>query len=306
MTAPARRLPGLLVLLILLAGEIVLLRVGVYGWTIFVIFPMILGGLAAWIFRPTGPGKAAMLGALAVAVASCILILGVEGLICIGMVMPLAMPLGALGAWLVYRSEPSRLARGGGIAMLILLPPVGTIWDTHAEPAIFEVRSSVEINAPPERVWQLVVAFSELPEPREWFFRAGLAYPRRARIEGTGVGAIRYCEFSTGAFVEPIQVWDEPRLLQFQVTENPAPMHEWSPFGQIAPRHLHGYMTSRQGQFLLTRLSGGRTRLEGSTWYSHGLWPAEYWRWWSDAIIHRIHLRVLSHIKKLAEAGGQG
>ena len=32
------------------------------------------------------------------------------------------------------------------------------------------------------------------------------------------------------------------------------------------------------------------------------MWPAFYWRLWSDAIIHRIHLRVLNHIKELAEA----
>ena len=39
--------------------------------------------------------------------------------------------------------------------------------------------------------------------------RAGLAYPMRARIEGSGPGAVRYCEFSTGPFVEPIVTWDE-------------------------------------------------------------------------------------------------
>jgi hypothetical protein len=44
--------------------------------------------------------------------------------------------------------------------------------------------------------------------------------------------------------------------------------------------------------------------LEGTTWYRHGLWPAEYWRWWSDAIIHRIHLRVLRHVRMLAEQPG--
>jgi uncharacterized protein YndB with AHSA1/START domain len=163
----------------------------------------------------------------------------------------------------------------------------------------------MEIDAPPERVWRYVVSFPDLAEPREWFFRAGLAYPQRARIEGTGVGAVRYCEFSTGPFVEPIEIWDEPRLLRFRVTENPAPMHEWSPYAQVAPKHLHGYLISQKGQFRLTRLSGNRTLLEGATWYRHGLWPAEYWRWWSDAIIHRIHLRVLNHIRTLAEAGGK-
>jgi len=74
---------------------------------------------------------------------------------------------------------------------------------------------------------------------------------RGSVIDGSGPGAVRYCEFSTGPFVEPIQVWDEPRLLRFQVTENPAPMHEWSPYAKVLPKHLHGYLVSKQGQFLL-------------------------------------------------------
>jgi hypothetical protein len=32
------------------------------------------------------------------------------------------------------------------------------------------------------------------------------------------------------------------------------------------------------------------------------MWPAGYWRRWSDAVVHRIHLRVLRHIKRLAES----
>lgn len=50
-----------------------------------------------------------------------------------------------------------------------------------------------------------------------------------------GVGAIRYCDFSTGPFVEPIEIWDEARLLQFSVTKSPPPMREWSPWSEIMP-----------------------------------------------------------------------
>jgi hypothetical protein len=60
-------------------------------------------------------------------------------------------------------------------------------------------------------------------------------------------------------------------------------------------------MVSKRGQFRLTRLENGHTLLEGTTWYQHGLWPGGYWRLWSDAIIHRIHLRVLEHVRELAE-----
>src|SRR5213079_1054917 len=83
---------------------------------------------------------------------------------------------------------------------------------------------------------------------------------------------------------------------------NPAPLNEVSPYGNIQPPHLHGYFVSEAGQFLLTPLPGGRTRLEGTTWYRHNLEPAGYWRWWSDYVIHTIHMRVLNHVKKLAES----
>jgi len=38
--------------------------------------------------------------------------------------------------------------------------------------------------------------------------------PIRAEIFGSGPGAIRHCTFSTGPFVEPIEVWSgvQPRL----------------------------------------------------------------------------------------------
>jgi hypothetical protein len=75
-----------------------------------------------------------------------------------------------------------------------------------------------------------------------------------------------------------------------------------SPYGNIQPPHLHGYFVSHQGQFLLTELPGGRTRLEGTTWYTDAIWPSAYWRIWSDYIIHRIHMRVLVHIKQEVEA----
>jgi hypothetical protein len=216
-------------LAILIVGGVGLLHRGMYGLTMFILLPVLLGGLASWVFRPTTPWRTAGLGALAVTAAGCsFLILGLEGLFCIVMTLPLALPLGAVGSLLVYYAEPSRVAARSGVAMLILLPPASIMWDSQARPPVFEVRSAITIAASPEQVWKHVVTFSELPEPKEWFFRAGLAYPKRARIEGSGTGAVRYCEFSTGRFVEPIEVWNEPRLLRFRVTENPAPLHEWS------------------------------------------------------------------------------
>ena len=111
--------------------------------------------------------------------------------------------------------------------------------------------------------------------------------PFNYRVSPFGPGAKRYCGFSTGSFVEPIKVWNDPRLLKFSVTSNPP--------------HLEGPLASEGGQFLLQPLDNGGTRPVGTTWYRHSMWPAFYWRWWSDELIHRIHLRVLRHIKRQAE-----
>jgi hypothetical protein len=300
-TTRAEYVLGLLLLVLVLAGGVALLHGGIYGWTVFILLPVLLGGVGSLLARSETVARAAGVGALTAAASACFLLpLGVEGLICILMSLPLTIPLGALGGALVYHANSTRQA-ARGMTMMMLLLPATLMWDVKAPPPVFKVRTEITVAATPEQVWKHVVAFSPLPEPREWFFRAGVAYPKRARIEGSGPGAIRYCEFSTGPFMEPIEVWDEPRLLHFRVTENPAPLHEWSPYGEIRPKHLHGYLVSKQGEFRLTKLANGDTLLQGTTWYQHGLWPAEYWRWWSDAIIHRIHLRVLNHVRTLAE-----
>ncbi len=161
--------------------------------------------------------------------------------------------------------------------------------------------TSIVVNAPPEVVWRRVVDFPEIADPPGLLFRAGVAYPIRSDIAGFGVGASRQCVLSTGVIKETVTAWDPPRLLRFRVDSTPPAMHELSPWAHIDPPHLHGFYESRQGEFLLTALPGGRTLVAGTSWYSHGLQPAQYWRLWSDYVVHGVHRRVLEHIKALAE-----
>jgi hypothetical protein len=42
--------------------------------------------------------------------------------------------------------------------------------------------------------------------------------------------------------------------------------------------------------------------LIGTTWYSNRMEPQTYWKIWSDALIHRIHMCVLEQIEREAEA----
>jgi hypothetical protein len=185
--------------------------------------------------------------------------------------------------------------------VIVLAPFVPTI-GTHAPPTVHEVRSAIEVAAPPAVVWRHVVSFGDLTERPGLLFRLGVAYPLRATIAGEGVGAVRRCVFSTGTFVEPITAWDAPRRLAFDVTGEPRPMRELSPWTEVHAPHLDGFLSSRRGEFRLVALPSGRTRLEGSTWYTVAIYPEGYWQPFADAIIHRIHLRVLRHVARLAEA----
>jgi hypothetical protein len=280
-----------------------------YGWSLFVGVPFALGFLSVLLFgyhEPRSFWKCMWVSIFATfAAAVGLLLVAIEGAICILMAAPLAVPMALIGACAAYHIQASDWWHGRPTRVLCVaaVMPLLMVIEHQFPPELplLSVRSSVVVSAPPEQVWRNVVSFSELPPPRETLFRLGIAYPIRARIFGAGVGAVRHCEFSTGPFVEPIEVWDEPRLLKFAVTKNPEPMQEWTPYRDLHPAHLDGFLESRAGQFRLERLSDGRTLLEGTTWYHHHMWPARYWQWWSDYIIHKIHLRVLTHVKQLSE-----
>lgn len=231
---------------------------------------------------------------------------GVEGLLCVAMAAPLWFGATFIGVGLGYclTAEVPKKRNGPTALLLIVLLPTLSGADSLIErkPSVFSVTTAVEIDMPPDVVWRHVIAFPPLREPTEWMFRLGIAYPTHAEIAGAGVGAVRKCWFTTGPFVEPITQWQPGRRLAFAVTENPSPMRELSPYENLDLPHLHGFMVSKRGQFELTPLPGGRTRLEGTTWYSHGLYPEAYWRLWSDAIIHAIHRRVLNHVRELTES----
>jgi hypothetical protein len=290
--------PALLLSILLIAGW------ERYALGLFIGVPFLCGFFAAWLHGAREPrwlAESIAVGALSTIVLGLVMFgLAVEGVICLAMAAPFALVLGCLGGAVghLMRRAPTRPRAAG--AWLIALPLALAV--EHAatpRPESQSVTTAINIAATPEVVWENVIRFRELREPQEWYFRTGIAYPMRARIEGNGPGAVRHCEFSTGAFVEPITVWEPQRLLRFGVNSSPPPMHEWTPYGRLnnVP-HLRGFFEATQGEFRLERTDAGHTRLFGTTWYRHRIWPAPYWRLWSDAIVTRIHKRVLEHIRE--------
>jgi len=281
-----------------------------YSTSLFLGTPFTLGAVTAYVFNraaPQSPGATTQVVSLSLLLlAGAMLLFALEGLVCVALALPLALALALLGGIFGRAIALHTPGRAGHLASLVLAAPLLAGLDEargSSPTPLYQVEDSVVVAAPRAVVWRKVVSFSELASPTEALFRLGVAYPRRARIDGVGAGAIRYCEFSTGTFVEPIMEWAAPGRLSFDITAQPVPLRELSPYGAIAPPHLHGYFRARRGAFRLTALSGGRTLLVGATWYELDIEPRRYWKVPADAIVSAIHRRVLAHIKRLSEAG---
>lgn len=277
-----------------------------YGASLFFGTPLLMGATAAYLDNRWHPGtfrRALGLGLVSVLFAELALLLfALEGVICLAMAAPFILPIGAMGGLIgkmiadATQRPASELA-----AALVVLPLIAGGETLLVSPGENMVLTVVEVDAPPEVVWENVVDFPDRTEQAAWYFTWGVACPLRATIEGQGVGATRFCEFTTGTFVEPITAWEHPSRLAFDVTHQPPALIELSPYRHVHPPHFSGYLTSKRGEFRLIALPGGRTRLEGRTWYTFAMYPQRYWTLWSDTLIHRIHGRVLEHIKQISE-----
>lgn len=278
-----------------------------YGFILFIIVPMMLGLMSSLIYghyqqRTFKESQVVSFYTLLIVCGGLILI-RMEGLICVIMASPIVAAFTFIGACIGHRYQRSK--RGTVIRVLslnlIIIPMLMTVETkiTDETSELIKVTTSIQINAPIEKVWQNVIVFPPIDEPDEVIFKTGIAYPTSSQIVGNGIGAIRYCEFNTGKFVEPITIWDAPNHLQFSVEEQPAPLKDM--LMEEVPPNMYKYFTSTKGEFRLHPVSESITLLEGSTWYYHKIKPVAYWRLWSEYIIHSIHERVLKHIKVVSE-----
>lgn len=283
----------------------------VYGFGLFVALPFCLGLVSVLLHGYHEPRTLA--SCLTVAVLSIGLLalllfgLAVEGLICLLMAAPIGLCLaligGLVGYW-IQRKRWNHLQTQTTFGAILLFVPLlmGAEGLKPQEPPLLRVSTQIEINAPPETVWRFLASFPTLPPPTEWPFRVGIAYPLRSTVQGSGLGARRECQFSSGQFIEPIRLWEENRRLVFTISGAPPVMEEMSPYGHIHTRHIDGqYFQAQDAEFVLTPLANGHTLLTGTSRYRNRMWPVAYWRLWSDAIVHQIHVRVFRHIKQLSE-----
>lgn len=276
-----------------------------YGFVLFLLCPISMGFLPGYfIVRPGDQHKSFdffRYGLIALFFYYLgIFMFAMEGVICLAMALPLALLFVYFGS-LISKSFHASSYKSDVLPVLFMLSlPFLSFAEKDFMPDLTQVSTEIVIDAPIDQVWEHIIVFPELDAPTEYLFKTGISYPLNATIEGSGVGAIRRCNFTTGSFVEPITVWNPSHLLAFDVLEQPAPLKELSIYDLHAP-HIDDYFVSKKGEFRLTSLSANQTLVVGTTWYYHKIKPVAYWELWSTYILHKIHQRVLNHIKTQSE-----
>jgi len=266
---------------------------GFFMWPSFFLLPMTMGLIAAWFYRRLNRGLGiTFLDALWVTllgIGGAAVVLG-EGVVCLVIVSPAFYALiltGLLIGRVWFRPDYSKLRLS--VFPLLVLLTVTDAFFSSTERAI--VTDELLVQTTPDKVWPHVLAFSDIRDrPDYWIFRLGLPYPTQTTNGGNFVGADRQCMFSDGIVIkERVSEFIPNEKLTFDIVEQPT--HP----------EAYGHITLHQGQFVLRDNGDGTTTLCGSSWYTLHVRPHWYFDLWTRDMTRAVHLRVMNHVRRLAE-----
>jgi hypothetical protein len=267
--------------IVVLAVLVSAVTFGAYGWGLFVMTPLLVGLTTGYLVnqnRDIGAGETMVLVNGAAALGSlALVVLALEGIICILMAAPLAIPVtmvgGAIGRWIAV----SRLKCRNPLASVAVLPLIFVIEAMVPPEATIATARAVEIDAPPGAVWAALTSAEPIAVEPGLTALAGLAYPLAGRLGGEGEGAVRIGTFSTGEAVEEVSEWRPGRALAFRVVSQPPAMEEMSPYRRVHAPHVVGYFETGETRFDLMPLPNGGTRLSIAAEHRLRIDPVPYW-----------------------------
>jgi hypothetical protein len=265
----------------------------VLAYPSFILLPLIVGLVAAWFWRRLNRSlaitflDALWVSLLAIAASAAVLR---EGVVCLVIVFPAlyALVLSGLLLGRIWFQRNHTTLQLSIFPFLILLTLTDAFYSSDQRAMVTD---EILIHTTVDKVWPHVLAFSEIPDrPDYWIFRLGLPYPTQTTNGGNFVGADRQCMFSDGIVIKERVAEFVPReRLTFNIVEQPT--HP----------EAYGHITLHRGQFVLHDNGNGTTTLTGSSWYTLHVRPLWYFDLWTRDMTRAVHLRVMNHIRRLAE-----
>lgn len=292
--------------IIVLAVLLSAVTFGAYGWGLFVMTPFVVGVTTAYLANrqtPLTKGQSALLVMSAAALgAAALILLALEGAVCLILLSPLVLGLAWMGGVVGEGMAASRNEWDTPLRAVALLPAVFAVEAAIPPSAPIETRETIDVAAPAASVWRALTGPEPIAVSPGLVAAAGLAYPLRSRLLGQGVGAERIGYFSTGVSRERVTEWMPGRSLAFRVLSQPPAMEEMSPYRRVHAPHVNGYFTTSETRFRLDNLPGGGTRITLIASSVLKIDPIPYWAPLARWTTRENAARVLEDLKLKAEA----
>lgn len=192
-----------------------------YGWTLFLLAPFLLGFLPSFIIsnvEPVSKKKSFTLGFLSLSIACFgLIVLGIEGVVCIFLSLPLFLVATFFGVLLVHRVNAQKIYNPKFILVIILAYILSffTLDYVSYTDDLIPVTSSITIEAPIDTVWKNTIKNTKISKPDLLLDKFGITYPKEIIFTGEGIDAIRVYNFSTGSYLQSVTKWEPPHLLAF-------------------------------------------------------------------------------------------
>jgi hypothetical protein len=228
-----------------------------------------------------------------------------EGVICILMLAPVWLGAGWAGIFIMRASRKTPRNGHKLHASLLMLPLLAGMVESQITFAHENVTisRSIEVAATPMQVWRYCVANPSIaPSEGRWNVSQnviGIPRPRATTLAGTGVGAVRTAYWGGDInFDEVITAWEPGKRVGWAFSFTNSSIEAYidqhiSPDGQ--------FLKIESGDYLITPLANGKTRLTLRTNYIAKTHVNPYAKLWGELVLGDVHNNILTIIKDRAE-----
>lgn len=273
-----------------------------FNLALFILLPIVLGiSIGALPNR-----RWALIGAGMATIVFMVglLTLGLSGLICVVMALPLIIPFIFLGSVILHlvqryyaiRSDSLPLLAIPLLVFLVVAPIDRFLGPMKVE--VIEVTSERFYDHPPVAVYDAIKSVDTIVVDKPYLMRFDLPVPTHCVLEKEEVGGVRTCYFNGGNFsrgdfgggriVERITELERGRIIRMDITDYDLIGRKWLGFNE-ATYYFNG---TANGGCVLTR----------TTSYTSNLQPRWYWKPLEQLGIEQEHDYVLRNLEKDLQA----
>lgn len=267
---------------------------GAMGVVLFFGLPFITGLVTGIVTR----GKELVFASLAIAAlmfTATLVMMGLEGWVCVLMSAPfvaVGLAAGAFTGMIVGNILESLGVKHLATLLMVVILPFFLIGARKIEepsrrtPRVETFANTLTTDAPRELVWNQLKTFDRIEGTKGLLMRIGLPVPVSCTMSGEGVGATRTCYFEQGHIAERVTEWNPPSSMKLEITEFDVPGRPWLSF-QDASYEL----TTESGHTVVTRKTTIVSRLS----------PAWYWRPLEKIGVETEHEYLFAEVKRRIE-----